>query len=133
MAVVTMVLLYGYKYLCQKWKWLKLVPFAFVLVMIGTFLSWYFDLATTEGLRIVGEIPSGLPPISMPPFEAEGVLEVLLVSMAIAVISYITSLSVVNKYARDKNYKVDTNQELIALGLSCVVGSFFSSFAGSAR
>lgn len=133
MAVSTMILLYAYKYASQRWKKLKPIPFAFLLVMLGTFLSWYFDLANTDGLRIVGDIPSGPPPLSSPVFDTESVLEVLLVSIAIAVISYITSLSVVNKYAREKNYKVDTNQELVALGAACLAGSFFSAFAGSAR
>jgi MFS superfamily sulfate permease-like transporter len=60
-------------------------------------------------------------------------LPVLKDAILIAVISFSLSISLAALYSRKKKYKIDSTQELYALGMSSMVGSFFSCYpiAGS--
>jgi MFS superfamily sulfate permease-like transporter len=49
-----------------------------------------------------------------------------------AVVAYTITLSVGKMYATKHNYKVDPNQEMIALGACNLWGSFFSCIPSSA-
>ncbi|KAG8549722.1 hypothetical protein GDO81_019898 [Engystomops pustulosus] len=50
-------------------------------------------------------------------------------AFAIAVVGYTITISLAKMFAMKHGYKVDSNQELIALGMSNLTGSFFHCFA----
>jgi SulP family sulfate permease len=58
-------------------------------------------------------------------------VELFPVALALALVGYMSSVSIATKVADMKKYEIDPSQELIALGLANFVGSFFSSFPGS--
>ncbi|MCB9962230.1 MAG: sulfate permease [Hyphomonas sp.] len=69
-----------------------------------------------KGVRVVGEIPKGLPGLSLPHFDA-GLWQALLGSSAlIAMISFIESVSMAQTLAAKRRQRIDPDQELIALG-----------------
>ena len=69
-----------------------------------------------KGVHIVGEIPKGLPGLTVPAFDA-GLWRSLLVSSAlIAMISFIESVSMAQTLAAKRRQRIDPDQELIALG-----------------
>ncbi|XP_065170334.1 prestin-like [Atheta coriaria] len=107
-------------------------PLELVLVLVGTGCSYGFDLAKEYKITVVGEIPSGLPPPSVPPIE-DLISGIWVQCIMIAVVSYAISLSMGLIFAQKYNYEVDANQELLAQGLGNLVGSFFSciTFAAS--
>uniref|UniRef100_A0A8C1KHL8 SLC26A/SulP transporter domain-containing protein n=1 Tax=Cyprinus carpio TaxID=7962 RepID=A0A8C1KHL8_CYPCA len=75
----------------------------------------------------VGEIPSGLQPPSIP--NASVFSEVVLDAFAMAIVGYAISISLGKTFALKHGYKVDSNQELVALGLSNTFGGFFQCFS----
>ena len=84
---------------------------------------------TNQGVKIVGEIPKGLPAFQIPTFSWETIRSLLPVALAISLVSFMESIAVAKAIqARHKDYKVVPNQELIALGLANIGGSLFQSY-----
>ncbi len=106
----------------------KSFPGALVAVILGTAITFLFGLQES-GVKIVAEIPSGLPSIGLPDLSWSIFLEMLPLAMTIAVISFMESYSVSKSLeSKSRAYKVLPNKELVALGLSNIVGSIFQAF-----
>lgn len=81
-----------------------------------------------QGVKIVGVVPSGLPSITLPPFELSLWEQLLTPALLIAVVAYVASISVAQTLAAKKRQHVDPNQELIALGASNIGASLSGGF-----
>ncbi len=103
-------------------------PGALVAVFASVLVVWGFDLAD-QGVKIFGVIPSGLPEFSAPALDLNTLKKLIPIALTIALIGFMQS-SVIAKaiQTKRKNYKIRPNQELIALGLANMVGSFFQSY-----
>jgi SulP family sulfate permease len=102
-------------------------PRALAVVGLSTLLVWSFGLHD-RGLAIIGDVPAGLPPLSVPSLDAAAAVELLGVALAIALVGFMESVAVAKKYARDNKYDVDANQELVGLGLANVLGAFAGAY-----
>lgn len=111
--------------LIKKWK--KTFPSALVVVVIGTLATVLFNLHT-HGVAIVGDVPKGLPSFMSPGFDLNDLQALLPIILVIALVSYMESIAVAKAIANKRGYKVDANQELIALGGANIGGAFFQSF-----
>ncbi len=112
--------------LLKKWK--PAFPGSLVVVVVGILLVWGLGLHE-QGVKIVGEVPSGLPAFSIPIFDWPTMQKLLPIALAIALVGFMESIAVAKAMqARHRDYKLDANQELVALGLANVGGAFFSSF-----
>ena len=106
----------------------KSIPGALVAVIIGIVLVYVFRL-DLAGVKIVKEIPEGLPSFSLHSFTFDQWLELLPLAVTIAVVAFMESYSVSKSLeAKARTYKVGANQELVALGISNFIGSFFQSY-----
>ncbi len=124
---------YMSKWLWQSWltkshaKWMgRLFPLLLVVVFItaSAWLGW-----ADAGVRVIGEIPSGLPQFSLPylPTMAE-FIHLLPTAGLMALIAFVSSSSVSSFYARQRRETFNANNELKALGLANLFGGFFQSF-----
>ncbi len=105
----------------------KNIPSPLLAVIYGILLVWGFGWA--EQVKIVGEVPSGLPSLLLPQWNLESIRALLPVALAISIVSFTESIAVAKAMqARHKDYQVRANQELIALGVTNIGGSFFQSF-----
>lgn len=87
-----------------------------VVVLLGTGLVWALSLQAQANVKIVAEVPAGLPGLTLPTFEL-GLWQLLLpTALAISFVGYMESISVAKSLASKRRQKVDANQELIALG-----------------
>ena len=92
----------------------------------------YFLKGYTSDIKMVGEIPAHLPPpLSMPEFSFERINRLAPEAFAVALLGLIEAVSISRSVANKSSQKIDANQEFIGQGLSNMVGSFFSSYAGS--
>ena len=109
-------------------KYLKAIPGQLLAVFFGIALVGGLGL-TDQGVKIVGEVPKGLPAFALPSFDI-GYLEALLpIALTISLVSFMESIAVAKAIqARHKDYKVVPNQELIALGAANIGGAFFQSY-----
>lgn len=104
------------------------LPAALIAVVLGVVAVYGFGLYEA-GVRIVGDVPGGLPIPRVPEFNVERVSQLFPIALALALIAFMEAISVAKavEEKRGEN-RVSANQELIALGLSNVVGSFFQSY-----
>lgn len=96
-----------------------------VIVVLGTALVWGFQLDAEAGVAIVGDVPAGLPPLTMPIFELELWQQLLPTALVISFVGYMESIAVAKSLASKRRQKVDANQELLALG-AANLGAMFT-------
>lgn len=80
------------------------------------------------GIKTVGEIPSGIPPLSMPFWSWDLVMQLLPGAAMITMVSFVESISIAQATAFQKRSELNSNQELVALGLANLSAGFSSSF-----
>ena len=104
-----------------------------LIVAAASALAVYLLGLDGRGVDIVGQVPRGLPALSMPSLDLESIRALLLGALAIAFVGFVESISVAKAIAAREKYKIDSNQELKALGLANIGAAFFSGFpvAGS--
>ncbi len=106
----------------------KSFPSALVVVVAGTLLVWGFQWHE-QGVAIVGKVPKGLPAFIIPNINMQDMGMLLPLALTICLISFIESLAIAKTLeGRHNTYQVSANQELIALGITKVAGSFFQSY-----
>uniref|UniRef100_A0AAQ4PRZ7 SLC26A/SulP transporter domain-containing protein n=1 Tax=Gasterosteus aculeatus aculeatus TaxID=481459 RepID=A0AAQ4PRZ7_GASAC len=103
------------------------IPVELLGIVIATVISWQVNLKDKYGVDVVGLIPSGLQPPVLPDASLFG--QVIGDAFALAVVGYGIAISLGRIFALKYGYKVDSNQELIALGLSNSIGGVFQCFA----
>jgi len=84
-----------------------------------------------HGIAFVGQIPAQLPPLSVPDFSISAIRQLAPEAFAVALLGLIEAVSIARSVATKSHQRIDGNQEFIGQGLSNMVGSFFSSYAGS--
>jgi SulP family sulfate permease len=94
---------------------------------------WAGDLHTTFDVAVIGEIPGGLPAWTLPPFEWQLWLDLLPTSIMIALVSFVESFSIGTTLATRQRTRVNSHQELIALGAANIGAAFTGAYpvAGS--
>lgn len=101
------------------------LPLVLIVVCIG--LVYFFNLQQA-GIKTVGEIPSSFPPLSIPNWDLNTVKQLLPGAALIAMISFVESLSIAQATALQQRSNLNSNQELIALGLANISAGLTSAF-----
>ncbi len=109
-------------------KWNRKIPYILLVVVLGILLVYFLELSA-KGVQIVGAIPEGLPRFAVPDIELGFLIELWPIALTLALIGYLEAISI-GKGMEDKTNeeRIDPNQELVALGLSNITGSFFQSY-----
>ncbi|MBN3317383.1 S26A6 protein, partial [Atractosteus spatula] len=105
------------------------IPIELITIVVATVISSQVRLERNYGIEVVGLIPSGLLAPAAPSVSLFG--DVLGDAFAMAVVGYGMAISMGRLFALKYGYRVDSNQELLALGLSNAVGGLFQCFAVS--
>lgn len=110
-------------------KYFPKAPAPLAAVVLSISLVYFLGLHGL-GVSIVGEVPGGLPGISVPflDLKMETVLALFPIALTIAFIGFMESIAIAKAIAMKEKYKVSSNQELIGLGLANVAGSVFSAY-----
>jgi hypothetical protein len=67
-------------------------------------------------VRIVGDIPAGLPPFALPSFDMDLWFQLAGAAVLISVIGFVESVSVAQTLAAKRRERIDPDQELVGLG-----------------
>ena len=94
----------------------KIAPL--VVIFLGTLLVYGMRLNQNAAVKIVGTIPPGLPPITLPSFDATLWQALLPVALTISFVGFMESIAIAKSLASFRNENVDGNQELVALGVA---------------
>jgi sulfate permease, SulP family len=92
-------------------------------VALSTLLVWALGLAD-KGVRIVGEVPQGLPPLTLPDLSLDLVSALIVPAALISIIGFVESVSVAQTLAARKGQRIDADQELLGLGAANLGAAF---------
>ncbi|XP_040007551.1 solute carrier family 26 member 9-like isoform X2 [Xiphias gladius] len=99
------------------------LPMEIIIVVVATAISGPLHLPEIYHMDIVGEIPLGFPAPILP---TVGQWEDMLsTAFSLAIVGYVINLAMGRTLAAKHGYDVDPNQEMLALGCSNFLGSFF--------
>ncbi|MCV2893544.1 sulfate permease [Lentibacter sp. XHP0401] len=91
-------------------------------VAVTTLAVWALGLQDM-GVKIVGAVPQGLPPLTMPSFSPSLWNDLFLSAVLISVIGFVESVSVAQTLAAKKRQRIVPDQELIGLGTSNIAAA----------
>jgi high affinity sulfate transporter 1 len=98
-------------------------PVALGVVVLSIVVMSLSDL-DARGVRVVGELPAGLPVPSLPPIRARDVDGLLLAAFACFLLAYVEGSSVARTFALRNRYRIDADQELLGLGCANLAAGF---------
>lgn len=99
----------------------KAGPVAAIAVTTG--LAWALDWQA-QGMKIVGPIPQGLPPWTLPSLDPALWRELAVPALLISVVGFVESVSVGQTLAAKRRQRIEPDQELVALGASNLGAAF---------
>lgn len=106
------------------------LPGLLFAMIIGSLISVLLG-PESHGIKLMESLPAHLPPPSLPDFSINTVQQLIPKALAVALIGLIEALSIARSVAENSRQQINGNQEFIGQGLSNIVGSFFSCYAGS--
>ncbi|XP_061668081.1 solute carrier family 26 member 6-like isoform X2 [Syngnathoides biaculeatus] len=112
---------------CYRQKLPLPIPIELIVIIAATIITHYCGLSAKYEIDVVGEIPSGLKPPRAP--DVTLFSAVIGDAFAVAIVGYAITISLGKTFALKHGYKVDSNQELVALGLSNTVGGCFQCYS----
>ncbi|MCW9015131.1 MAG: SulP family inorganic anion transporter [Gammaproteobacteria bacterium] len=105
-------------------------PYLLIGMVVGSVLAIFLQ-QHTDSIKLVGEIPAHLPPLSSPVFSFETIKMLAPEAFAVALLGLIEAVSISRAVATKSSQRIHASQEFIGQGMSNIFGSFFSSYAGS--
>ncbi len=94
-----------------------------VAIAVTSLLAWQLDWPSA-GMKIVGTIPQGLPPLTMPDWNMALWRDLAAPALLISVVGFVESVSVGQTLAAKRRQRIEPNQELVALGASNLSAAF---------
>ena len=101
------------------------IPIEMIVLVVTTWMSSMWDWNGIHNVKVIGEIPEGLPGPQSPlqsdwtEFIKEGII--------VAIVTYLGSPIMIKHFSMKHNYEVNLDQETFALGVTRMFGSCFSS------
>jgi high affinity sulfate transporter 1 len=124
-GVACLLVILGFK------RWRPQIPGVLVAVVGATVAVGVFGLAERYDLSVVGPLPKGLPSFEIPSVSADHLQALVAGAVGIALVSFADTSVLSRTFAIRGGYRVDPNQELVALGAANVAAGFFQGFSVS--
>ncbi len=96
-------------------------------VAVTTLAVWVLGLHD-RGVAIVGSVPQGLPPFTVPSFDLDIWFALAGSAALISVIGFVESVSVAQTLAAKKRQRIVPDQELVGLGASNIASAFSGGY-----
>ena len=106
-----------------------------LVVFLTMALSVLLDLGA-KGVALVGDVPQGLPMLSLPNFDMGVIQQLAVPALIISIVGFVESISVAQTLAAKRRERISPNQELIGLGASNIaaaIGGGYPVTGGFAR
>jgi len=96
-------------------------------IALSALLTWQLQWAQ-QGLKIVGTVPQGLPPLTTPLWDLALWRELALPALLISVVGFVESVSVGQTLAARRRQRIEPDRELVALGAGNLGAAFTGGF-----
>ena len=103
------------------------LPIPLIAVLLSTVAVAIFNL-DDRGVAVVGEIPAGLPHFVIPSVSIEDLGSLVASAVGISIVGYSDNVLSARVFANRNNYKIDANQELLALGVANLSNGLMQGF-----
>jgi len=103
------------------------VPGILIAVILATLAVSLLRL-DAEGVKVLGEIPQGLPAFALPWLSDADLVKILLGGCAVALIAFADTSVLSRTFAARAHVRVDPNQEMVGLGVANLAAGFFQGF-----
>ena len=108
-------------------RFTKVVPGVLVAVVGAIVVTVAFGLGD-DGLQLVGDLPAGFPAPRLPSTDWNDISAMFGAALGISFVAFADTSVLARVFAVKRGAKVDSNQELVALGLVNVTSGFFQGF-----
>ncbi|NXM66693.1 S2611 protein, partial [Serilophus lunatus] len=118
--------------------WISATARNALVVLFAGLVAYCFQAMGSQPLTLTGSIPRGLPAFQPPPFSTAApngtvpfwsMVEDMGVGLAVVpLMGLLETIAIAKAFASQNGYRIDANQELLALGVANILGSFVSSF-----
>ncbi len=96
-------------------------------IALAAALTWFFQWSQS-GVKIVGTVPQGLPPLTWPVWDLGLWRELAMPALLISVVGFVESVSVGQTLAAKRRQRIEPDRELVALGASNLGAAFTGGF-----
>lgn len=109
-------------------KWDPRIPGILIVTALAMVAAYMLKLGD-YGVALVGTVPSGLPSLVMPDVQWDSLEQLWPIALALALVGYLEAISIGKALeVKSGEETIDPNQELLALGTSNIIGSFFQAY-----
>ena len=108
-------------------QWLPKIPAVLGAVLVSIAAAVLFDLAA-RGVSLVGVLPQGFPPFTVPHLSAGDLPLLLAGALGIVLVALTDTISTASVFAARNDQEVRANQEMIGIGAANVAAGFFQGF-----
>ncbi len=105
------------------------VPGGLLALLLGILVSGVLALSS-HGVEIVGRVPRGLPSPGVPHVNSQDVATLVAAAAGLLLVIFSESLGAADNFATKYGYEIDSNQELIALGVANLGSGLLGGLAG---
>jgi high affinity sulfate transporter 1 len=106
----------------------KRVPGVLVAVVAATVAVGVFDLDGRAGVKVLGQLPQGLPSFSLPWSSLADLGQIVIGGFAVAMVAFADTSVLSRVFAARSRTPVDPNQEMIGLGAANLAAGLFQGF-----
>ncbi len=99
-----------------------------LVVVIAAVVTYYVNRAHPGVIPTIGKMPGGVPRPAAPTFNATLAADLAVAAIPLALVGFLEAIAIARAFGRRHGYKVDTSQELVAVGVTNLVGSFFGGY-----
>ncbi|XP_078510200.1 sodium-independent sulfate anion transporter isoform X2 [Lissotriton helveticus] len=124
--------------LCHLIVWVTATARNALVVIVAGLVAYSFEVMGYQPFILTGRTAQGLPSLQLPPFFEETsngtipftqMVQDLGAGLAVVpLMGLVESIAIAKAFASQNNYHIDPNQELLAIGLTNVAGSFISAY-----
>ena len=125
-GISSLIVIFGCKY------WAPVIPGVLIAVVGATLAVAFIRPLENAQLSVVSTLPQGLPALRLPNVSLKDLRDMLSGSMAIALVAFADDSVLSRIYSQRGGYTVDSNKELVSLGIANIATGFFQGFSVSA-
>ncbi|MCJ7550510.1 MAG: SulP family inorganic anion transporter [Anaerolineae bacterium] len=110
----------------------KKLPAPLLTLIAAALVVAIFGL-DAKGVRVIGELPRGLPPLSsLPALDPDLIRSLVTTSLALGVIALVQTMSIARSISAQTGQRLDSNQEFFGQGLANIISGLFSGYTVAA-
>jgi len=116
----------GTQYLTRKYPKYEKPLFFFNIMRNGTLIAYLINIGkSTSPVSILKTVPAGFNAMGVPTVDTGLLSEVSGTLPSVVIILILEHVAIAKSFGRINDYKINPNQEIIAIGVTNVIGSFF--------